>query len=157
MRNIYDIIEEQKALVEINITKYDLDYVTSCLIEHQEEFYIEEGIGEGIKNAAHKVVEFIKKIINKIKELVRKVVNWLTGKKDTEAKLNQEISNINNGQETKTAEEPKKEDEEDWKNLSREEIIKRRKERKAKAQREKNAGKPITISTHTPQEKKETE
>ena len=62
MRNIYDIIEEQKALVEINIAKYDLDYVTNYLSESSENYYLEEGLGEGIKNAANKVVEIIKKI-----------------------------------------------------------------------------------------------
>ena len=156
MRNIYDIIEEQKALAEINIAKYDLDYVTSYLSESSENYYLEEGLGEGIKNAANKVVEIIKKIINKIKEMFRKVINWLTGKKDTKAKLNKEIQDINNGKASSDNTEEKDDgnDEEDWKNLSREEILRRRKLRNAQKKREKNAGKPITISAETPAEKK---
>ena len=155
MKNIYDIITEQKALVDINIAKYDLDYVTSYLTESSENYYLEEGIGEGIKNTANKVVEVIKKIINKIKEMFRKVINWLTGKKDTKAKLNKEIQDINNGTDSGgNTKEKEEEDEEDWKNLSREEILRRRKLRNAQKKREKNAGKPITISADTPAEKK---
>lgn len=155
MRNIYDIIAEQKALVDINISKYDLDYVTNYLSESSENYYLEEGLGEGIKNAANKVVEIIKKIINKIKEMFNKIINWLTGKKDTKAKLNKEIQDINNGKDSSDNTEEKDDGgEEDWKNLSREEILRRRKLRNAQKKREKNAGKPITISADTPAEKK---
>ena len=141
MRNIYDIISEQKALVDINIATYDLNYVTSYLIESREDYYIQEGIGEGIKNAANKVVEFIKNIIRKIKELIHKVVNWLTGKKDTEAKLNKKIQDINDGK-TDVEEKPKEDKPEEKNN-----------EEKPKEEKKKANG-PTTISAYTPQEKK---
>lgn len=155
MRNIYEIIAEQKALVDINISKYDLDYITGYLAESQEEYYLEEGLGESIKNAADKVVAIIKKIIEKIKTMARKVINWLIGKKDTKAKLNKKIQDINNGTDSgESTNEDKENDEEDWKNLSREEILRRRKLRKAREKSKKNAGKPIVIGGETPAERK---
>lgn len=76
MRNIYDIISEQKSLVDINIASYDLVYIS-------EEFdYLQEGVGETIKNAAKKIVEFIKNVIRKIKELISKVLNFFRNKKN---------------------------------------------------------------------------
>lgn len=156
MRNIYDIISEQKALVDINIATYDLNYATSYLIESREDYYIQEGIGEGIKNAANKVVEFIKNIIRKISELFKKVMNWLFGKKDSKAKLNKKIQDINEGKTTEENNEKdnNENDKEDWKNLSREEVLERRRLRKLKEKHDKNRGKPIIIGGETPQEKK---
>jgi hypothetical protein len=79
-----------------------------------------------------------------------KVINWFLGKKDTKAKLNKKIEDINNGTDSKET----KTDEEDWKNLSREEILKRRKERKEQEKRKKDAGKSYTVNAFTDEEKK---
>lgn len=155
MKNIYEIISEQKMLVDINIASYDLNHVTNYLIESKDEYYISEGLGENIKNVADKVVTIIKKIIEKIKTMARKVINWLIGKKDTKAKLNKKIQDINNGTDSgESTNEDKENDEEDWKNLSREEILRRRKLRKAQEKSKKNAGKPIVIGGETPAERK---
>lgn len=92
MRNIYDIISEQRLTTEVNIASYDLTYT----IEHFEQNnYLQEGLGESIKNIAKKVIAFINSVINKIKDLVRKFINWITGKKDVVEKLNNEISQVN--------------------------------------------------------------
>ena len=44
MRNIYDIIAEQKAMVDVNMAKYDLDYTISQLANN--EYYMQEALGE---------------------------------------------------------------------------------------------------------------
>jgi hypothetical protein len=150
MKNIYEIISEQKEIVDTKLLQYDLDYVANYLIESQEEYYLEESVGESIKNASQKVIEFIKTLIKKIKEMFTKVINWFLGKKDTKAKLNKKIEDINNGTDSKET----KTDEEDWKNLSREEILKRRKERKEQEKRKKDAGKSYTVNAFTDEEKK---
>lgn len=93
MRNIYDIIAEQKLITDINIYQYEMNYINECFLADNE--YIEEGIGESIKNIAHKVIEFIKKIINGIKEMARKLINWILGRKDTVKKMNDEIAEAN--------------------------------------------------------------
>ena len=74
MRNIYDIIAEQKAIVDINIASYDLNHTNNHLISN--DYYLQEGIGEAIKKGAGKVVELIKTIIRKIKELVSNVIGF---------------------------------------------------------------------------------
>ena len=88
MRNIYDIIAEQKALVDVEICSYELKYLA-------EEFdYLQEGVGETLKNVGSKIIEFIKKVIAKIKELIGKVVNFFRGKKnggDSIQKIDDEI------------------------------------------------------------------
>ena len=88
MRNIYDIISEQKALVDINICSYEMNYIV-------EEFeYVQEDVGETLKNVGTKIVEFIKTVISKIKELIGKVVNFFRGKKnggDSIQKIDDEI------------------------------------------------------------------
>ena len=88
MRNIYDIISEQKLLTDINISSYELTYLS-------EEFqYLQEGIGETLKNVAKKVIEFINTIISKIREMVSKVLNFFRSKKNKKSdneKLKDEI------------------------------------------------------------------
>lgn len=72
MRNIYEIIEEQKHMVDVNIAFYELEHVNESYI------YLTEGSGGGI---VKKVVDFIKTIMRKIKELVQKVISLFTGGK----------------------------------------------------------------------------
>ena len=81
MRNIYDIIAEQKAIVDVNMAKYDLDYTISQLANN--EYYMQEALGENVKNAINKVVEFIKTVIAKIRDLVKKMIDFLLGKKSS--------------------------------------------------------------------------
>ena len=68
MKNIYDIITEQRSLIDINISNYDIEYLTNYIFESQDTLYIEESSG-----LVQKVIEFIKSIIRKIKELIAKV------------------------------------------------------------------------------------
>jgi hypothetical protein len=97
MRNIYDIITEQKIIVDINITSYDMDYTINHLSEQCDLYCVQEGMGEGIKNVANKIIEFIKSIIRKIRELIQKVINFFTGKRDTVKRMDKQIQDANNG------------------------------------------------------------
>jgi hypothetical protein len=78
MKNIYDIISEQKYVVDVNIASYDLEYVATCFNKNE---YLQEGVGETVKNVAKKVIEFIETMIRKIKELVKKIINYILGKR----------------------------------------------------------------------------
>ena len=91
MRNIYDIIAEQKAMVDVNMAKYDLDYVVETFNDY--DFYVQEGLGD----LGRKVIAFIKSIIEKIKELIRKVINFFTGRGNREKQLNDIIEDANAG------------------------------------------------------------
>ena len=95
MRNIYDIIAEQKAIIDINIASYEMNYLNEYFTNNNDDLYIQEGIGDTLKNLAAKVIQFIKAVINKIKEIAHKLINWITGKKDTVKKLNDEINEAN--------------------------------------------------------------
>lgn len=74
MRNIYDIIAEQKAMVDVNMAKYDLNYTVDHFFTND---YLQEGVGDAVKNAAQKVIVFIKTLMAKIKELIKKMLNYL--------------------------------------------------------------------------------
>lgn len=97
MRNIYDIITEQKIVIDINMSSYDMEYTINQLYEQCDLYYVQEGIGEGIKNVANKIIEFIKSIIRKIRELIQKVINFFTDKKDVVKKMDKQIQDANNG------------------------------------------------------------
>lgn len=77
MRNIYDIINEQKSEIDSKIISYELDFFNMRYINNQ---YIQEGFGDNIKETGKKVIEFIKTVIAKIKEMVRKMIDFLIGK-----------------------------------------------------------------------------
>lgn len=81
MRNIYDIIVEQKAIVDVNIAKYDLDYTISQLANN--DYYMQEALGESVQNAINKVIEFIKTVAAKIRDLVKKMIDFLLGRKSS--------------------------------------------------------------------------
>ena len=83
MRNIYDIIAEQKAMVDMNIASYDLAGTTLN--------YVQEGFGESVKKGVKKIIELIKKIMQKIKELCMKVFGFLRKKDDDIKKTASEI------------------------------------------------------------------
>lgn len=79
MRNIYDIIAEQKTLIDVNMAHYDLKYTVDHFFIND---YIQEGIGESLKNLAVKVIEFIRSLISKIGSLIKRMIDFLFGKKD---------------------------------------------------------------------------
>jgi hypothetical protein len=94
MRNIYDIISEQRLMVEVNFASYDLEYT----VEHfQQNDYLQEGVGESLKNAGKKVVEFIKNIINKIRTFIGKIIGYFKKSDNTEDKLNAKLQGNGKG------------------------------------------------------------
>ena len=95
MRNIYEIISEQKARVEMKITSYDLDYTINHLMNQEELYSIQEGLGESLKNLGKKVVEFIKKLIGKIKEMINKVLDFFRKTDDVAEELENQIKEAN--------------------------------------------------------------
>lgn len=97
MRNIYDIITEQKALIDVKFASHDLEYTVNYFANNQDTYYLQEGFGESIKNFVKKVIEFIKSIINKIRELVRKFISFFTKSKSNslEDELNAKIAAAN--------------------------------------------------------------
>lgn len=104
MKNIYDIITEQKYVVDVNIASYDLEYVANCFNKNE---YLQEGVGETVKNVAKKVIEFIETMIKKIKELVKKIINYILGKRGNgyQKTMQQIKSNSKPNDETKNKEE----------------------------------------------------
>ena len=70
MRNIYDIIAEQKSMVDINLLSLELKYIS------EDYEIIQEGLGEGIKKIINSIVEFIKKMIRKVKEFISKITGY---------------------------------------------------------------------------------
>ena len=93
MKNIYDIIAEQRVILDVNIASYDLNYTVSQFSEYHD--FVQEGFGD----AAKKVIDFIKKIIEKIKELIKKVIKFFTSPsssgKTLEEDLNKKIEEHN--------------------------------------------------------------
>lgn len=72
MRNIYDIISEQRLMVEVNFASYDLKYT----VEHfQQNDYLQEGVGESLKKAWETIKKWFINIINKIKSFFSKTKN----------------------------------------------------------------------------------
>lgn len=96
MKNIYDIISEQQAIVNVNIASYDLGYTIKSL--DNDNLYLSEGVGENIKNAIDKIIAFAKNMISKIKELIARVIRYITGgNKDKVTALNKKVEAANNG------------------------------------------------------------
>ena len=63
MRNIYDIIAEQKSMVDVNLLSLELKYIS------EDYEIIQEGMGEGIKKIINSIIEFIKKNNTKSKRV----------------------------------------------------------------------------------------
>ena len=97
MRNIYDIITEQKATIDVKMASYDLEYTINHFMHNQDNYYLQEGFGEGVKNLAKKIIEFIKSIINKIKELIKKVISFFLGTKSEVQKMEEKIAQAEQG------------------------------------------------------------
>ena len=97
MKNIFDIINEQKSYVDLDIARYDLEYTINQF--DNNDYYMQEGLGETIQNVGRKVIEFIKKIISKIRELVRAVINVFRKNNDPIKKMEAQISDANKNSE----------------------------------------------------------
>ena len=120
MRNIYDIIREQKVLVDLNIMKYDRYYTNDFIIANEQTLYVQEGFGDKVSKAVKKVIEFIKNVIKKIGEIVKRVFNYFRGESNVVKDAEEDIKTINklaaekeSGVEKKPdkpKEEPKKEE-----------------------------------------------
>ena len=120
MRNIYDIIREQKVLVDLNIMKYDRYHTNDFIIANEQTLYVQEGFGEKVSKAVKKVIEFIKNVIKKIGEIVKRVFNYFRGESNVVKDAEEDIKTINklaaekeSGVEKKPdkpKEEPKKEE-----------------------------------------------
>ena len=97
MRNIYDIIIEQKTAIDVKMASHDLEYTITHFTQNQDTYYLQEGFGESAKNLAKKIVEFIKSIINKIRELIKKVVSFFLGTKSEVQKMEEKIAQAEQG------------------------------------------------------------
>ncbi len=95
MRNIYDIIREQKVLVDLNIMKYDRYYTNDFVIANEQTLYIQEGFGEKVSKTVKKVIEFIKNIIKKIGEIVKRVFDYFRGESNVVKDAEDDIKTIN--------------------------------------------------------------
>lgn len=96
MRNIYDIIEEQKAIVDVNMAIYDLQYTNEFCLENLNTYAVNEGVGESIKKAGKKAVEIIKSIIAAIHNLVSKVTGFFKKSENEVDKMEKQIKAIAN-------------------------------------------------------------
>lgn len=123
MRNIYDIISEHRTLIDVKFASHDLEYTNDYFINNQEDYYVQEGLGEGIKNGVQKVLEFIRSIIEKIKNLFSKIRDFFSkrrnGKEDFKETLDKMADKDNGGgssnNDTKPSENNAKDDAEDKK------------------------------------------
>ena len=95
MKNIYEIIAEQKLIIDINIASYDLQHAYDYVYENNYMTFIQEGLASGVKSIIDKAIEFIKTIIRKIKELVSRIVSFFTKKGKTKESMNKDISDAN--------------------------------------------------------------
>ena len=89
MRNIYDIIAEQKSMVDINLLSLELKYIS------EDYEFIQEGFGEGIKKIINSIIEFIKKIIRKVKEFVSKITGYFRNDRDYVKEADALIKEVN--------------------------------------------------------------
>lgn len=92
-RNIYEIISEQKALVDINMASYDLIYTISNI--NDEFTYSAESFGSKVKEIIEKFIQFIKAFLNKIKEFVSKIFNFFRGGNDKVKTIEDKLKNAN--------------------------------------------------------------
>ena len=94
MKNIYDIIVEQRLFIDAKLASYDLNHTIDYFTDNQDTFYIQEGLGEGIKNATQKVIDFIRAVINKIKELFRKIIDFFSKKKSGKERFKETMNKL---------------------------------------------------------------
>ena len=73
MRNIYDIINEQRTNVELDLMKHDMNYTLAYFSNNT--YLCESTISDLFK----KIIEFIKSVINKMREIIKKLIGMLFG------------------------------------------------------------------------------
>jgi hypothetical protein len=76
MYNIYDIISEQKILVDMNTNRYEINAIAESTLSYLHEY---EYIEEGLSDVANKIINFIKTMMAKLRELVNKILNYFKG------------------------------------------------------------------------------
>lgn len=91
MRNIYDIIAEQKIMVDMQLDSYELDYLYESFQYVSDDEYIQESLSEMGK----KVIAFIKQLIVKIKDLINKILGYFKKSGNNEQELNNIIKAAN--------------------------------------------------------------
>lgn len=89
MRNIYDIIAEQKSMVDVNLLSLELKYIS------EDYEIIQEGMGDGIKKIINSIIEFIKKMIRKVKEFVSKITGYFRNDRDYVKEADNLIKEVN--------------------------------------------------------------
>lgn len=92
-RNIYEIISEQKAIVDINMASYDLIYTISNI--NDEFTYSAESFGSKVKEIIEKFIRFVKAFLNKIKEFVSKIFNFFRSGNDKVKTIEDKLKNAN--------------------------------------------------------------
>ena len=73
MRNIYDIINEQRTNVELDLMKHDMNYTLAYFSNNT--YLCESTVSDLFK----KIIEFIKSVINKMREIIKKLIGILFG------------------------------------------------------------------------------
>ena len=73
MRNIYDIINEQRTNVELDLMKHDMNYTLAYFSNNT--YLCESTVSDLFK----KIIEFIKSVINKMREITKKLISILFG------------------------------------------------------------------------------
>lgn len=97
MKNIYDIIVEQRLYIDAKLASYDLNHTIDYFTDNQDTYYIQEGLGDSIKNATQKVIEFIRAVINKIKELFRKIIDFFSKKRSGKERFTETMNKLSDG------------------------------------------------------------
>lgn len=97
MKNIYDIIVEQRLYIDAKLASYDLNHTIDYFTDNQDTYYIQEGLGDSIKNATQKVIEFIRAVINKIKELFRKILDFFSKKRSGKERFTETMNKLSDG------------------------------------------------------------
>lgn len=73
MKNIYDIINEQRTNVELDLMKHDMNYTLAYFSNNT--YLCESTVSDLFK----KIIEFIKSVINKMREIIKKLIAILFG------------------------------------------------------------------------------
>ena len=135
MRNIYDIIEENKNSAYMTVEFYEIAYLSEQLSNIDGMEYVQEGVGGAIKKGVTAVVNVIKALIKKIKEIVGKIVGFFTKADDEVSNLEKKIQDANDGK--NSDDEPKEEKKEENKPVPKAADVKDKLEKRAEKKEEK--------------------
>ena len=90
MNNIYDIISEQKILVDMNTNRYEINAIVESTLTYLREY---EYVEEGLSDIANKIINFIKTMMAKLRELVNKILNYFKGTAEKKGDITQAAVN----------------------------------------------------------------